>query len=163
MLSDFSESILKTIGLLFRFRQALRHLSFVDSYFGRHFYMAIPFLAKQKYFINTVYHIILLHYYKAVTSFSQHFGRELQKVRKKVHWKLINGFRTLLDEVPSHPALRRQFYGITVEIAGRPKGRSRTFIFRLSEGTIAPQTFRFRVSFGYGEAFAKVGLFGIRT
>jgi hypothetical protein len=50
-----------------------------------------------------------------------------------------------------------------VEIAGRPKGRSRTFIFRLSEGTIAPQTFRFRVSFGYGEAFAKVGLFGIRT
>jgi ribosomal protein S3 len=50
-----------------------------------------------------------------------------------------------------------------VEIAGRPKGRARTFMFRLSEGTVAPQTFRFRIGFGFGEAFAKVGLFGITT
>ncbi len=59
--------------------------------------------------------------------------------------------------------MRRQLYGYTVEIRGRPRGRARTHIFRMSEGTIAPQTFRFRVTLGYGVAFAKVGLFGIKT
>lgn len=163
ILQEFGEISCQIPGILFRVRQPLRRLRFFDDKFAKAFYRTIPFLAKQKYFINTVYHIILLHYYRAVTPFSQHFGRELQKIRKQVHWRLIYHFRSLLHIVPSHSRLRRQFYGISIEIAGRPRGRSRTFIFRITQGTIAPQTFRFRVSLGYGVAFAKVGLFGIRT
>jgi ribosomal protein S3 len=68
-----------------------------------------------------------------------------------------------LYQVPNHPDLRRQFYGIIIELSGRPKGRARTYTFRLAEGTIAPQTYRFRIGFGYGEAFAKIGVFGIKT
>jgi hypothetical protein len=85
LLSDFSETVIRNFGLLFRLRQPLRHLSFANSRFSQFFYKKIRTLAKQKYFINTVHHIVLLHYYKAVPSFSQHFGRELQKIRKKVH------------------------------------------------------------------------------
>jgi hypothetical protein len=85
LFSYFYDTLIKIWGFLFRFCQPLRHLSFVNSYFGRQFFKGMKKLSKQKYFINTVYHIVLLHYYKAVAAFSQHFGRELQKVRKKVH------------------------------------------------------------------------------
>lgn len=163
ILQDFSDLSVGLLGLLFRVRQPLRRLSFFNDVVAKRFYKKIPFMSSQKYFINTVFHIILLHYYKAVTPFSQHFGRELQKIRKQVHWRLIYNFRALLYKVPSMSRMRRQLYGYTVEIRGRPRGRARTHIFRMSEGTVAPQTFRFRVTLGYGTAFAKVGLFGIKT
>ena len=73
------------LGLLFRIRQPLRRLSFFSDRFAKIFYRLMPSVAKKKYFINTAYHTVLLHYYKAVTPFSQQFGRELQKVRKQVH------------------------------------------------------------------------------
>ena len=56
----------------------------------------------------------------------------------------------------------RQFHGLLIEIKGRPKGRDRTFVFRFREGALAPQTYFFRISFGMGEAFAKVGIMSIK-
>ena len=84
-------------------------------------------------------------------------------MRKKIHWKLIYAFKGLLQAVPAHRRIRRQFYGLLIEIAGRPRGRNRTFIYRMNEGTIAPQTYRGRVNLGYGEALAKVGVMGVKT
>ena len=163
ILHDFAEVSVKMLGLLFRIRQPLRRLSFFSDRFAKIFYRLMPSVAKKKYFINTAYHTVLLHYYKAVAPFSQHFGRELQKVRKQVHWHLFRDFRKILHQVPNLPRMRRQFYGLLIEIAGRPRGRSRTYLFRMAEGTVAPQIFRHRVTLGYGEAFAKVGSFGIKT
>lgn len=95
--------------------------------------------------------------------FSNHFGRELERVRKQVHWELIRSFKSLLYKVPIHPDVRRHFYGLIVEIRGRPKGRSRTITYRLREGALSSQTYRHRVTLGFGIAKAKVGVFGIRT
>jgi hypothetical protein len=119
-------------------------------------------LQKQKHFLNTVYQIILLHYYKSTPLFASHFGRELEKVHKKIHWRLIHSFRSLLEDVPFHPAIHRQFYGLLIEIRGRPKGRARTFIFRLREGSLAPQSYCFRLNFGMAESLAKVGALGVK-
>jgi len=163
LLHDFSDVSLKLSGLLFRVRQPLRRLAFFNDVIAKRFYKKIRRISSQKYFINTVFHIILLHYYKAVTSFAQHFGRELQKIRKQVHWRLIYNFKALLYRIPRMARVRRQLYGLTIEIRGRPRGRARTHIIRMSEGTVAPQTFRFRITLGCGVAFAKVGLFGIKT
>jgi ribosomal protein S3 len=104
----------------------------------------------------------LLHYYKSTPLFANHFARELEKVHKKVHWRLIYSLRSLLNNVPSQPAIRRQLHGLLIEMNGRPKGRARTFVFRLREGSLAPQSYFFRISFGMGEALAKVGALGIR-
>ena len=65
--------------------------------------------------------------------------------------------------MPTHPQVGRHFYGMVTEVAGRPKGQSRAVVFRLRQGSIASQTYRFRVTMGTGIARAKVGLFGIRT
>lgn len=120
-------------------------------------------LNKKKYFRNTVNQVILLHYYKTATLFSNHFGRELQKVRKQIHWQLISGLKRIIYTVPTHPQVGRHFYGLIIEIAGRPKGRSRTVVFRILQGSLASQTYRFRVTTGFGVALAKVGVFGIKT
>jgi ribosomal protein S3 len=58
--------------------------------------------------------------------------------------------------------IRRQFHGLLIEIKGRPKGRARTFVFRMREGSLTPQSYNFRISLGMGEALAKVGTIGIR-
>ncbi len=42
-------------------------------------------LKRQKYFRNTINQIILLHYYKVATAFSQHFGREFARVPRQIH------------------------------------------------------------------------------
>ena len=118
---------------------------------------------KEKHFINTLHQVIFLHYYKSTSAFACHFGRELEKVHKKVHWRLIHSFKNLLLSVPVHPLVRRQYYGLLIEIKGRPRGRARTFIFRMREGSVAPQSYFFRISFGMGRAFAKVGVLGIKT
>jgi ribosomal protein S3 len=86
----------------------------------------------------------------------------LRRVHKKAHWQLIYSFRDLLENVPLHPAIRRQFYGLLIEIKGRPRGRKRTFTFRMKEGSVTPQSYSFRISFGMGEALAKVGVLGIK-
>jgi hypothetical protein len=118
---------------------------------------------KEKHFINTLHQVIFLHYYKSTSAFARHFGRELEKVHKKVHWRLIHSFRNLLLSVPVHPLVHRQYYGLLIEIKGRPRGRARTFIFRMREGSVAPQSYFFRISFGMGRALAKVGVLGIKT
>ncbi len=120
-------------------------------------------ISRQKYFRNTVNQVILLHYYKTAALFSAHFGRELQKVRKQVHWQLISGLKRIIYTVPTNPKVGRHFYGLIIEIAGRPKGRARTVVFRILQGSLASQTYRFRVTTGFGVALAKVGVFGIKT
>ena len=118
---------------------------------------------KEKHFPNTINQILLLHYYKSTPLFAAHLGRELERVHKKVHWRLINSFESLLEGVPFHPAIRRQFYGLLIEIKGRPKGRARTFTYRVREGSVTPQTYFFRINFGMGEALSKVGALGIKV
>lgn len=69
----------------------------------------------------------------------------------------------MLFTIPQYSKVRRRFYGLQIEINGRPKGRNRTITCRIKEGTFAPQSYKERVSFGYGISLAKVGVFGIRT
>jgi hypothetical protein len=141
----------------------MRRLNFMSYKKLPWFQKRLRSLRKHRHFVNTVHQVILLHYYKSTALFSTHVGRELEKVRKKVHWKLIYSIRSLLHVVPTHPKIRRQFYGLLLEIAGRPKGRKRTFVFRIREGSLAPQSYRFRINFGMGQAFTKIGAIGIRT
>ncbi len=69
----------------------------------------------------------------------------------------------MIFTVPTHPLVGRHFYGLLMEIAGRPKGRNRTIVFRILQGCLASQTFRFRVTMGFDVSLAKVGVFGIKT
>lgn len=64
--------------------------------------------------------------------------------------------------VPTHPKIRRQYYGSMIQLTGRPKGRNRTVTIRIIEGSFAPLTYRFRVSYGFGVSFTKVGVFGVK-
>jgi hypothetical protein len=162
-LQEFADVGAQLKGLLFRIREPIRRLNFMNYKKLPWFKQKLRSLRKHRHFVNTVPQVILLHYYKSTELFSAHVGRELEKVRKKVHWKLIYSIRSLLHIVPLHPKIRRQFYGLRLEIAGRPKGRKRTFVFRIREGSLAPQSYRFRVHFGMGQAFTKIGVIGIRT
>ncbi len=65
--------------------------------------------------------------------------------------------------MPTNFQVGRHFYGLIIEVAGRPKGRARTVVFRILQGSLTSQTYRFRVTTGFGIALAKVGLFGIKT
>jgi hypothetical protein len=159
---ELVEVVTKLFTLLPRLREPIRRLGLLDSEKIEWFRRRLGAIRKEKHFINTINQIILLHYYKSTPLFADHLGRELGKVHKKVHWRLIHSFRNLLLSVPSHPTIRRQFYGLVIEIKGRPKGRARTFIFRMREGSLAPQSYSLRISFGMGEALAKVGALGVK-
>jgi len=163
LLYELVDLVTKLLSLLLRIREPIRRLSFINAKQTEWFRRNLGPLQKEKHFINTINQIILLHYYKSTPLFANHFGRELEKVHKKVHWRLIHSFRSLLQSVPANPNIRRQFYGLLIEIKGRPKGRARTFIFRMREGSLAPQSYSFRISFGMGEALAKVGALGIKV
>ena len=65
--------------------------------------------------------------------------------------------------IPMYAKVRRHFYGLLIELNGRPKGRNRTVTYRMREGAFATQAYRQRVNIGYGIAKAKIGVFGIRT
>jgi hypothetical protein len=156
------EAVTKFFSLLLRVREPIRRLGFLNRNQLDWFRRYLGSVQKEKHFINTIHQIILLHYYKSTPLFATHFGRELEKVHKKIHWRLIHSFGNLLQGVPVHPFVRRQFYGLLIEIKGRPKGRVRTFIWRIREGSLTPQSYSFRISFGLGEALAKVGTMGIK-
>jgi len=162
LLHELTEAATKFLTLLLRVREPIRRLGFLNTTQMDWFRRYLGSVQKEKHFINTVHQIILLHYYKSTPLFANHFGRELEKVHKKVHWRLIHSFKNLLQSVPSHPMVRRQFHGLLIEIKGRPKGRARTFVFRMREGSLTPQSYSFRISLGMGEALAKVGTIGIR-
>ncbi len=159
---DLVSTAIKLFAILMRVREPIRRLGFLNAEKNQWFRRRLGSLNKDKHFLNTINQVILLHYYKSTSLFAKHFGRELEKVHKKVHWRLIHGFKTLLQSVPSHPDIRPQFHGLVIEIKGRPKGRARTFVFRFREGALAPQTYFFRISFGMGEAFAKVGNMSVK-
>lgn len=161
-LREVIEKVTKIFGLLLRTREPIRRLGFINTETIAWFRRSVGPIKKEKHFLNTVHQIILLHYYKSTPLFANHFGRELEKVHKKVHWRLIYSFKNLLQSVPLYPKMHRQFHGLLIEIKGRPKGRKRTFIFRIREGAVAPQSYFFRISFGMGEALAKVGALGIK-
>lgn len=162
LLHELAELVTKLFSFVLRIREPSRRLNFRTAGQIDWFRRNLGPIQKEKHFINTINQIILLHYYKSTPLFANHFGRELEKVHKKVHWRLIHSFQSLLQIVPSHPTIRRQFYGLLIEIKGRPKGRARTFIFRMREGSLAPQSYSFRISFGMEEALAKVGVLGIK-
>lgn len=65
--------------------------------------------------------------------------------------------------MPTNLLVGRHFYGLILEIAGRPKGQNRTVVLRILQGSLSSQQYRCRVSRGLGVALAKVGVFGIRT
>ena len=85
ILQEFADISAKLKGLIFRVREPLRRLSFMSSKQLPWFQKKLRSLSKHKHFINTVHQVILLHYYKSTSLFSTHVGRELEKVRKKVH------------------------------------------------------------------------------
>lgn len=66
-------------------RDPIRRLKQLRPSFIKEMKRTVSFLVKQKHFKNTCYIVIFLHYYKAIELFSQHFGREIQKVRKQIH------------------------------------------------------------------------------
>lgn len=156
------ESVTTFFGALLRTREPIRRLRFMNRKAIAWFRRNLGSVQKEKHFLNTINQVILLHYYKSTPLFAEHLGRELVRVHKKVHWRLIYHFGHLLQSVPSYPPMRRQFFALLIEIKGRPRGRSRTFIFRIREGAVAPQSYFFRISFGMGEALAKVGALGIK-
>jgi hypothetical protein len=162
-LRELVEVTASFFGLLLRIREPIRRLNFLSPQQMKWFRRYLGPVQKEKHFINTLHQVVFLHYYKGTSSFARHFGRELEKVHKKVHWRLIHSFRNLLLSVPVHPLVHRQYYGLLIEIKGRPRGRARTFIFRMREGSVAPQSYFFRISFGMGSAFAKVGVLGVKT
>src|SRR5260370_24962580 len=111
ILQEFGDLVVKLLGLLFRVREPIRRLPFMDPTSMDWFRHSLGSFRRQKHFINTVHQVILLHYYKTAALFATHFGRELEKVHKKLHWKLIFNFMSLLYGVPTHPQISRQFYG----------------------------------------------------
>lgn len=161
-LRELVEVTTRFFGLLLRIREPIRRLNFLTAKQMKWFRRYLGPVQKEKHFINTLHQVILLHYYKSTSLFARHFGRELEKVHKKVHWRLIHSFRNLLQSIPVHPLVHRQYYGLLIEIKGRPRGRARTFVFRMREGSVAPQSYFFRISFGMGNAVAKVGVLGIK-
>lgn len=163
IVQQFSNLGLILLQLINRLREPIRRIKKLGTHVIRWVRDKQWSPKKQKHFTNTSNQVVLLHWYKATTLFSNHFGRELQRVRKQIHWKLIGAFKSLLFRIPIHPDVRRHFYGSTVEIRGRPKGRNRTITYRLREGTLASQTYRNRITLGFGIAKAKIGVFGIRT
>jgi hypothetical protein len=163
LIHDLIEVGTKLFNFLPRIREPIRRLDLLTSENIKWFQRYAGGSAKEKHFRNTVNQIILLHYYKSTPLFADHFGRELEKVHKKVHWRFIHSVRNLLLTVPAHPTIQRQFYGLLIEIKGRPRGRARTFTFRLHEGSLAPQSYFFRISFGMGAALAKVGVIGLKV
>lgn len=75
----------KLIGILNRTREPMKRLSFMSinvHSWGKAFMRAVN---RQKHFFNTISYVILLHYYKVAGKFSQHFTREIEKVRKQMH------------------------------------------------------------------------------
>lgn len=120
-------------------------------------------LRRYKYFRNSVATIILLHYYKASDFFAKHFSREFQRVRKKQQWPTFYAFKKLLYTIPLHRQIGRHFYGFLLQMAGRPKARNRTIVCRMKQGYVVSQTYSIRLASGIGEAFSKVGVFGIKT
>jgi len=161
LLHELVEAVRKFFAHLLRVREPIRRLGFLNPRQMDWFRRATGSLHKQKHFFHTIHQVILLHYYKSTPLFAAHFGRALEKIHKKIHWRLIHSFNILLQEVPSHPLVKRQFYGLVIEITGRPRGRARTFTFRLREGSLTPQSYSFRISFGMGSA-SKVGTIGIK-
>lgn len=81
-ITGLSTSLLNWFG---RLREPIRRLKGVNVKFIKWAQINLRNKAKQKYFTNTCNIIVLLHFYKAVDLFSKHFGRELEKVRKKFH------------------------------------------------------------------------------
>jgi hypothetical protein len=72
-------------ALSLQVREPIRRLLTIPPRWIEWFRRSFRNARKEKHFVNTVNQVILLHYYKSASLFADHFGRELEKVHKKVH------------------------------------------------------------------------------
>lgn len=136
------------------FKKQLNIKKFANAFFKN---------SKSFHFVNTIQITTLLNTHRAIDLYTNHFGRELQRVTKKQHWPLIYTFLNIMKKLPSLGFIKQhEFIGFWMELSGRPKYRKRTFTLRVIEGASAVGTFRNRMAYGFGEAYAKIGVFGIK-